>query len=555
MTHETFVQEPYRALRVEQRAQVGDALAGVDLSAPGERTADLVEPFPGDPVREPLLPKLAMLLWEGSEAIQRRFPDPLRRDRRRFLIWYVWEGALELGLHADLVRPVAERLTLGERWRLAWSGLGTRSPRGSSPREGATGPGALRRSAARSASVEPDGTVTAKAHETWKAEPRRAPPTLAVNVAAHFQATSRDTRLAQGTLQACAAAGLAGTRVDLDVDPWGSEQEGLLQLSDGAPGTVLVAHIDIRLAPWLLGRLPAASTLGVPRVLYLGWDFDGFPESQRAWLHHFDEVWVSSRLGEAALSKVADTPVRFVAPAIVPLLHDPERERWGMSPDRIAFLARFDAQDPLQRDDPWSVLEAVRRLVGSRGDAGFELVLEVRGLSLVDNVASPAGQVGAALEEAARGLPVRILKRPTTEEERDSLLASCDALIALHRADGVGLDVVRAMGAGLPVIATDYGAPADHLAKAGGFAVGWTPRALGRNAGFLPGSVRWAEPAPDSAAAAMAALVEDPQAARARALTAAGAVRALHDPRSPTSPVAQGLASLRASRAPRKPLE
>ena len=527
LVQRTFAQEPHRAHRREQIPELPDWLSGIDLAHPGEWTERLIEPYPGDPGRAARLPRLAMALWESDGALQARFPDPLRADRRRFLLWYVWEGALERGLAAELVLPVAEKLGWRDRLHLAWRGLGADPATPSTP-----APPARR---IESSAVEtpppasaPPAASTAEAAPGSRPAPRRTPlgERAGVNVLAQFQSGGRDAQLARGSLLALAGCERPATPVDLDVDPWGASQEGLIQLPEGAPQPILLAHIGIERAPWMLGRLPTAATVGGARVLYLAWDFAAFPSSQSAWLHHFDEVWVPCEAARVALAAVADLPVRRVEPCLPMPAAVSDRAAWGLPEGRRLLLARFDAEDPLQRDDPWTLLAALRALVeGGMESSRFELVLCAPGLRRLANVASPAGQLANALAEASAGLPVRILDRALSGAEEDSLLASCDAYASLARADGVGWHALRALAAGRPVVATAVGALAELLDESTGYPVAWRPVALARNAGFLGGAARWAEPEPGSAVAALRALLEGGAAAAVRAAAGRELVR------------------------------
>lgn len=308
-----------------------------------------------------------------------------------------------------------------------------------------------------------------------------------------------------------------------------------MQLAGGAPGSVLIAHVGLRLAPWLLGWLPAAATLGVRRVLALAWDFASFPRSQRDWLHHFDEIWLPSRAAASALESAVDVSVREVAPCVVPSRPVPARVEEGYdarSERPILLLSHFDAKDRLQRDDPWTLLEAIRLLVARGFDARrFEVELRVEGWQPQANVASEAGLLAAALRSAAEDLPVRILDASgTVGEEGAENGDPCDAYVTLSRADGAGFEAIRRLGAGVPVVGTDQGALAQWLSLGGGVRVPCSQVPIGRNVGFLPGTTTWAQADPRQAATALAELLGDLGGARDRAAAGAGRIRGLCDP-------------------------
>jgi glycosyltransferase involved in cell wall biosynthesis len=112
--------------------------------------------------------------------------------------------------------------------------------------------------------------------------------------------------------------------------------------------------------------------------------------------------------------------------------------------------------------------------------------------------------------------------------EMNGLLAAADVFVSLHRSEGFGFGLAEAMLLGKPVIGTDYSGNTDFLNGETGYLVPYQLVPVG--AGEYPdhqGQV-WAEPDIATAAARMALIVDDPAAARARALAGQAFIKTHH---------------------------
>ena len=115
--------------------------------------------------------------------------------------------------------------------------------------------------------------------------------------------------------------------------------------------------------------------------------------------------------------------------------------------------------------------------------------------------------------------------------EKNSLIASCDCYVSLHRSEGFGLTMAEAMYLGKPVIATGYSGNLDFMTQ------------REQPAGRLAGSCRSApvadptrprdsgrDPDVDHAAALMRPSFEDPESARELGARAAEDIQRTHSP-------------------------
>ena len=114
-----------------------------------------------------------------------------------------------------------------------------------------------------------------------------------------------------------------------------------------------------------------------------------------------------------------------------------------------------------------------------------------------------------ALGEAAAGFNVRFIDEHLRKSEVNSLLASCDCYVSLHRSEGFGLTMAEAMYLGKPVIATSYGGNMDFMNVNNSFPVRYDLVEITQDfVDYKKGSV-WAEPDVDHAAELMQTVYGD----------------------------------------------
>lgn len=171
--------------------------------------------------------------------------------------------------------------------------------------------------------------------------------------------------------------------------------------------------------------------------------------------------------------------------------------RAAADPFRLVFMGRLVALKGLD-----FALEALALARAAGADIGLDILGDGEDRGRLDAIAAARGLAGA----------VRFLGfRP--QAECAAQLAAADALILPSLQECGGAVVLEAMAMGLPVIAADWGGPADYLDAGCGLLVHPVPRAS-----FAA-----------RLAAAMLALARDPAAARAMGAAGARKVRAEYD--------------------------
>ena len=95
-------------------------LATIDLQALGA-DAGL------DAEQRPLIPRMAMLIWEERHDVHEAFQAPLGQSRKAFARWYTTFASLEYGIPEELVMPTLHSMPVGDRlYAQTWRQLAVR---------------------------------------------------------------------------------------------------------------------------------------------------------------------------------------------------------------------------------------------------------------------------------------------------------------------------------------------------------------------------------------------------------------------------------------------
>ena len=238
---------------------------------------------------------------------------------------------------------------------------------------------------------------------------------------------------------------------------------------------------------------------------YWFWELEQIPRNMRDAAAMVDEVWAGSRFVTDAFAAVLDCPVRHV-PIPVPEPVSSGRRRDSFTPlahvgDRFVFAVVFDHFSVTERKNPVAAIEAFTRAFAP--DEGPLLVVK----SMNAQRRWPQHQqVMAAIGDRPDIVSWdEHLDRP----DHMAFIASVDALVSLHRSEGLGLHLAEAMWLGTPVIATRYSGNLDFMDDACSLLIDATMVQVSRGEGVYPPDAYWAEPDIAQAAEAMRRLVSD----------------------------------------------
>jgi len=509
---ETYLQLPHRPLSGLLRPRPRDRYArlGIDLADPGavEWLNDLVYEDP----KGPPLSRLALLVHGSDERIARAFPEARGSEREAFAVWFCREGALELGLDSEFVRPVFDSLPERARARMA------EEPWRARLLVDATALG----SSAPAPDVAPNPEPIPRSSGT---RPSGAPgATGGITLLGGFRGSGVDALLVRSSERLLAATGLSCARVDLDLDPWGRVLDGRWLLPEGSPHEILLAHVPADRAPWLLGWMAGAATMGIHRIGYLAWREESWPPQYSDRFGHFHEIWAPSESVARTLARATALPLEVHTP-FLDLPELPTRGEEGLrfpNVEHRVFLA-IESTEPPEVARSIACLQAV-------ADASAELGRRI-GVYIAPCLAGEwcVGEVElerclALLAEAAPSiLPLRILRA----SQVDGALAETRSggLVLVPRRRGVLSTIAaRAMARGLPVSGDSEGVLSGLLDEATGYPLELAGADLG-SASSRP--VPSGEEIRLAVRRALARALADPDGAKRRA-AAADRVERLH---------------------------
>ncbi len=225
-----------------------------------------------------------------------------------------------------------------------------------------------------------------------------------------------------------------------------------------------------------------------------------FPD---AWVPAFDlldEVWVPSVFCQQAIAVKSPVPVLRVPYSVEAPPQEPDRARFGIAPDEIAFFAMCDVFSVPERKNPLGVAEAFRTAFPARERA--RLFLKIGNLEFQPDLKARLAKLAQA---DAR---ITLVEGYLARSDLWALMASIDCFVSLHRAEGFGLGMAEAMACGKAVIATAWSGNVDFTRAENALLVDYRLVELPRDLGPYRRGQVWADPDAASAARAMRQIVD-----------------------------------------------
>jgi glycosyl transferase family 1 len=133
---------------------------------------------------------------------------------------------------------------------------------------------------------------------------------------------------------------------------------------------------------------------------------------------------------------------------------------------------------------------------------------------------------------AAEHPDIEVMDRYVSASEKNSMLASADCYVSLHRAEGFGLTPAESLCMGKPVIATRYGGNLEFMNDRNSWLVDYELVPIGYGNDPYPATGEWADPDVDQAASYMREMLDRPGVARERARRGIADMRDKHAPQA-----------------------
>jgi GT2 family glycosyltransferase len=236
------------------------------------------------------------------------------------------------------------------------------------------------------------------------------------------------------------------------------------------------------------------------------WDLERPSEVMGTAARMVHEVWVPSWFAADAVARSTERRV-FRLPLPVRATGSAN----GVTPDSaFTFLARVDYDTGFERQNPLGVVEAFS--AAFEPGSGPRLVIETAHAARY-----PAEHAGLVDAVAGR-CDIAVLRDPAgrAEDALSGRSARRSCFVSLHRSEGTGLVLARAMARGIPTIVTGHSFSAEMQDQRDSLQVPFSRTPIPRNEYRCEPGGSWAEPDLDAAARAMRLVFEQPTMAIAR---------------------------------------
>ena len=297
--------------------------------------------------------------------------------------------------------------------------------------------------------------------------------------------------------------------------------ELLIETSE-APIQVFVVNADQIAA--VLDHLQDRLRQDAYRVIVPFWELAHLPD---AWLNAYklvDEVWAATRFMQNGLLQKVAKPVIHM-PLMLDFDPPPaiDRSRFDLPLEKFLFFFAFDYLSFIERKNPQAVVEAFKRAFSRPGQtASAALVLKTLN---ADKVPAKAQPLRAMLDNDP---DVILIEETLSRAETLGLVGACDAVVSLHRSEGLGLILAEAMVLGKPVISTNYSATTELVTQQTGYPVHYRLIPVGESEyPFSAGQV-WADADVDHAAWQMRQVSDGGTAVAARIAEAKRHIRTVY---------------------------
>lgn len=216
----------------------------------------------------------------------------------------------------------------------------------------------------------------------------------------------------------------------------------------------------------------------VPRVIrqnkynigYWLWELEIFPRRWMGALKEFDEIWCPSPFIKSSIETSPEyngTPIRVLnlpllrselhGQAAISRTHPFEMDNIDHGDKPFTFLVVFDFKSHMERKNPLAAIRAFLDAFPASSDptGKYQLVVKTHGGSADETM---------KMRFVAQNDPrVVFINRLITEAENIALHRYQDCYVSLHRSEGYGFNILESMGAGIPVIATNYSGNVDFF--------------------------------------------------------------------------------------------
>ena len=243
------------------------------------------------------------------------------------------------------------------------------------------------------------------------------------------------------------------------------------------------------------------------------WELPTLRPEWQVSMKYFHEFWAPTPFIARALKQSTAKLVRLVPPYLAYLPGLKPLPRPVNAPANFVYC--FDANSILERKNPGALLDAFREAFPKETTA-FDVQLTFK--ITYPNRRMP--EVDQLYEATVSDRRIKIIDNLLTDNELHTLIASATAYVSPHRSEGLGLTVIEAMGAGVPVIATPFGGVDAFVTPDAAFPIDYRHIELEGDYVPYPRGAVWGDPDVESLARQLTFVLRNHDEAQRRACVA-----------------------------------
>jgi glycosyltransferase involved in cell wall biosynthesis len=230
------------------------------------------------------------------------------------------------------------------------------------------------------------------------------------------------------------------------------------------------------------------------------WETEELPPNAAAGLPYVDEIWAGSSYIHNVMEKASGGKqvVRTFRHPIDPPPDKKEaaRARFPLE-NRFVFLFTFDYNSCVKRKNPQAACEAFVKAFPEATANGPILIIKS-----VNGHLHPIDQKLVQWAWSSRP-DILFMDGFLSGDDKNLLVQRADAIVSLHRSEGLGLTMLEAMAAGKPTIATAYSGNLTFMTPENAWLIPYEMTEVGGGSIHYPSHHTWAEPNVTAAAMAM----------------------------------------------------
>ncbi|GES43174.1 hypothetical protein RsS62_24260 [Rhizobium dioscoreae] len=306
-----------------------------------------------------------------------------------------------------------------------------------------------------------------------------------------------DIRLLRASLQT------VGVEPDVIRVPWKiTAREGINEQITEADEADFECDVMIYVMPafdtlTLLNKVGTRAFSARRKIGYWQWELSKFPEPAMMAFDLVDEVWCHSEHSAKAFREATDKPViRVPLPVQPPAFEHVARSTFNLNESSFIVFTSFDGASSISRKNPMAAILAFQKAFPRSTHPDVQLV--VKAMNAFDD-----GLWRDCIRKSYLDDRIHIRNEVLDRDAYYQLLACCDVVLSMHRAEGFGRLMAEAMAIGVPVISTGYSGNLDFMTEENSWLIpGQICKLVPGDYSFYKGQ-EWMEPDIDKAAEAL----------------------------------------------------